>query len=70
MICSDISVCLQGTAEDYNVPLAAPVEGEQVQARLERIWMMLCLPEAQRLDMAIKYSSHAHRDKLEEVEQP
>ncbi|XP_023868678.2 LOW QUALITY PROTEIN: coiled-coil domain-containing protein 87 [Salvelinus sp. IW2-2015] len=42
-------------------------EGDQVQSRLERIWTLLCLPDTYRLDMAIKYSSHARRDQLEEV---
>lgn len=42
-------------------------EGDQVQSRLERIWTLICLPETYRLDMAIKYSSHARRDQLEEV---
>ncbi|KAL7867502.1 hypothetical protein SRHO_G00088860 [Serrasalmus rhombeus] len=56
-----------GTGEDYGMPVAQPVDGEQVQARLEKVWTILCLPETHRLDMAIKYSSHAHRDKLEEA---
>ncbi|CAB1346143.1 unnamed protein product [Coregonus sp. 'balchen'] len=38
-----------------------------VGSRLERIWTLLCLPDAHRLDMAIKYSSHAHRDQLEKA---
>ncbi|KAM9401920.1 coiled-coil domain-containing protein 87 isoform 1-T1 [Salvelinus alpinus] len=42
-------------------------EGDQVQSRLERIWTLLCLPDTYRLDMAIKYSSHARRDQLEEA---
>ncbi|XP_041709233.2 coiled-coil domain-containing protein 87 isoform X2 [Coregonus clupeaformis] len=42
-------------------------EGDPVQSRLERIWTLLCLPDAHRLDMAIKYSSHAHRDQLEKA---
>lgn len=42
-------------------------EGDQVQSRLERIWTFLCLPDTYRLDMAIKYSSHARRDQLEEA---
>ncbi|KAL7857867.1 hypothetical protein AOLI_G00179690 [Acnodon oligacanthus] len=56
-----------GTGEDYGTPVAQPADGEHVQARLERIWTILCLPETHRLDMAIKYSSHAYRDKLEEA---
>ncbi|XP_071761850.1 coiled-coil domain-containing protein 87 [Centroberyx gerrardi] len=43
------------------------VEGEQIQSRLERIWTILCLPEAHRVDMAIKYSSHTYRNQLEEA---
>ncbi|XP_045068805.1 coiled-coil domain-containing protein 87-like [Coregonus clupeaformis] len=38
-----------------------------VGSRLERIWTLLCLPDAHRLDMAIKYSSHARRDQLEKA---
>ncbi|XP_072528699.1 coiled-coil domain-containing protein 87 isoform X5 [Salminus brasiliensis] len=53
--------------EDYVVPVAGPEEGKQIQAKLERIWTILCLPETQRLDMAIKYSTRAHRDELGEV---
>ncbi|KAL0963002.1 hypothetical protein UPYG_G00348240 [Umbra pygmaea] len=45
----------------------ASVEGEHIQSRLERIWTVLCLPDAHRLDMAIKYSCHAYRDQLEEA---
>ncbi|XP_067111138.1 coiled-coil domain-containing protein 87 [Osmerus mordax] len=40
---------------------------EQLQRRLERIWAAVSLPNAQRLDMAIKYSSHNHRNRLEEA---
>ncbi|XP_071373215.1 coiled-coil domain-containing protein 87 [Centroberyx affinis] len=46
---------------------SGPVEGEQIQSRLERIWTVLCLPEAHRVDMAIKYSSHTYRNQLEEA---
>uniref|UniRef100_W5LAR7 Coiled-coil domain containing 87 n=1 Tax=Astyanax mexicanus TaxID=7994 RepID=W5LAR7_ASTMX len=49
------------------VPVAKSEEGEQIHARLERIWMILCLPEMQRLDMAIKYSTRAHRGEMEEA---
>ncbi|KAI4897831.1 hypothetical protein NFI96_027476, partial [Prochilodus magdalenae] len=63
---SDKEIQQMGTEEDPSVPNAGSVDGEQVQARLERIWTILCLPETQRIDMAIKYSSHSHRDKLEE----
>lgn len=44
------------------------LDGEQMQVRLERVWNALHLPEGQRLDMAIKYSSHEYRDHLQEVE--
>ncbi|XP_066525184.1 coiled-coil domain-containing protein 87 isoform X2 [Hoplias malabaricus] len=56
-----------GIEQDLSMPLRGPQNGKQVQARLEKIWTILCLPETQRLDMAIKYSSHAYRDKLEEA---
>lgn len=48
-------------------PAAKLLDGEHLQARLERVWNALCLPEGQRLDMAIKYSSHKYRDHLREV---
>lgn len=48
-------------------PAAELLDGEQVQAKLERVWNALCLPEGQRLDMAIKYSSHEYRDHLWEA---
>lgn len=37
------------------------------QERLERIWMLLCMPDAQRLDMAIKYSAEPYSTRLIEV---
>ncbi|XP_062850716.1 coiled-coil domain-containing protein 87 isoform X2 [Trichomycterus rosablanca] len=40
---------------------------EQIETRLERIWTTLCLSDAERLDMAIKYSSSTHRDQLLEA---
>ncbi|XP_043092323.1 coiled-coil domain-containing protein 87 isoform X2 [Puntigrus tetrazona] len=43
------------------------LDGEQLQVRLERVWDALLLPEGQRLDMAIKYSSHEYRDHLQEA---
>ncbi|XP_076862824.1 coiled-coil domain-containing protein 87 isoform X2 [Brachyhypopomus gauderio] len=43
------------------------IQQEHLQARLERIWTMLHLPQAQRLDMAIKYSSSAQQDRVEEA---
>ncbi|KAM6984816.1 uncharacterized protein FYW47_018381 [Aplochiton taeniatus] len=45
-----------------------PLDVDQVQrSKLERIWNVLCLPDPNRLDMAIKYSSHAYRNQLEEA---
>ena len=38
-----------------------------VQERLDRVWSLLCMPDALRLDMAIKYSSETYFDKLDEV---
>ncbi|CAH1796761.1 unnamed protein product [Owenia fusiformis] len=35
------------------------------QDRLERVWASLQMPDAQKLDMAIKYSSHDHFENLE-----
>ncbi|XP_030629122.1 coiled-coil domain-containing protein 87 [Chanos chanos] len=46
---------------------AGRMDGDQLQKRLERIWSMLYLPESQRLDMAIKYSSQTYKDQLEEA---
>lgn len=34
------------------------------QDRLERVWTLLCMPDAQRLDMAIKYSAEPYSTKL------
>nr|XP_055046557.1 coiled-coil domain-containing protein 87 isoform X2 [Misgurnus anguillicaudatus] len=43
------------------------MDGEQVQARLKKVWNALYLPEGQRLDMAIKYSTYEYRDHLPEA---
>lgn len=37
------------------------------QDRLERLWTLLCMPDAQRLDMAIKYSAEPHSNNLLEA---
>lgn len=34
------------------------------QDRLERVWTLLCMPDAQRLDMAIKYSAEPYSARL------
>ncbi|KAL2102993.1 hypothetical protein ACEWY4_002161 [Coilia grayii] len=59
----------QGTAQVTQEPSEVPgqVDADQLKARLERIWTVLCLPDGVRLDMAIKYSSHAYRDQLEKA---
>ncbi|XP_028811122.1 coiled-coil domain-containing protein 87 isoform X2 [Denticeps clupeoides] len=43
------------------------VDGKHQQNHLEKIWRVLCLPEAQRMDMAIKYSSTKYKSRLEQV---
>ncbi|XP_073693855.1 coiled-coil domain-containing protein 87-like [Garra rufa] len=48
-------------------PAVGLLHGEQLQIRLERVWKTLLVPEGQRLDMAIKYSSQEHRDHLQEA---
>lgn len=48
-------------------PASGLLDTEQLQLRLERVWNALHLPEGQRLDMAIKYSSYEHRDHLQEA---
>ncbi|XP_026085076.1 coiled-coil domain-containing protein 87 [Carassius auratus] len=53
--------------EEGEGPAAGLLNGEQMQVRLERVWNALCLPEGQRLDMAIKYSSHEYRNRLQEA---
>lgn len=53
--------------EEGEGPAAGLLDGEQMQVRLERVWNALRLPEGQRLDMAIKYSSHEYRDHLQEA---
>ncbi|KAL9986945.1 hypothetical protein ACROYT_G001163 [Oculina patagonica] len=37
------------------------------QDRLERVWTLLCMPDAQRLDMAIKYSAEPYSNSLLEA---
>ena len=37
------------------------------QDRLEKVWATLKMPDGQKLDMAIKYSSDTYHAKLEEV---
>ncbi|XP_031797527.1 coiled-coil domain-containing protein 87 [Sarcophilus harrisii] len=39
-------------------------EGKQLQRRLERIWAILQVPDKDRLDMAIKYSTNARLGQL------
>lgn len=48
-------------------PASGVQDTEQLQLRLERVWNALHLPEGQRLDMAIKYSSYEHRNNLQEA---
>ncbi len=59
---------LQSEGQEGEGPAAGLLDGEQMQVRLERVWNALLLPEGQRLDMAIKYSSHEYRDHLQEVQ--
>ncbi|XP_075712827.1 coiled-coil domain-containing protein 87 isoform X2 [Rhinoderma darwinii] len=40
---------------------------EDMQKRINVIWTVLHVPESQRLDMAIKYSSNEYRDLLQEA---
>ncbi|CAJ0932589.1 unnamed protein product [Ranitomeya imitator] len=40
---------------------------EDIQKKMSAIWTVLYVPESQRLDMAIKYSSYEYRDRLQEV---
>ena len=37
------------------------------QERLEKVWQLLRMPDAARLDMAIKYSGNTWFSKLEDV---
>ncbi|XP_051546470.1 coiled-coil domain-containing protein 87 [Myxocyprinus asiaticus] len=48
-------------------PAAGLLDIDQMQARLEKVWNALYLPEGQRIDMAIKYSSQGYRDHLQEA---
>lgn len=59
---------LQSEGEEGEGPAAGLLDGEPMQVRLERVWNALLLPEGQRLDMAIKYSSHEYMDHLQEVQ--
>ncbi|XP_029813565.1 coiled-coil domain-containing protein 87 [Suricata suricatta] len=45
-------------------PLGEPYKILNLQKRLERLWSMLEVPDKDRLDMAIKYSSNAHLKQL------
>ncbi|XP_069620412.1 coiled-coil domain-containing protein 87 isoform X2 [Ranitomeya imitator] len=40
---------------------------EDIQKKMSAIWTVLYVPESQRLDMAIKYSSYEYRDRLQEA---
>ncbi|KAJ8392363.1 hypothetical protein AAFF_G00077270 [Aldrovandia affinis] len=40
---------------------------DQLQMRLEKIWSVLCFPDGLRQDMALKYSSDAYRDHINEA---
>ncbi|XP_050963361.1 coiled-coil domain-containing protein 87 [Labeo rohita] len=53
--------------EEGEGSVAGFLDEEQMQHRLERVWNALFLPEGQRLDMAIKYSSQEHRDHLQKA---
>ncbi|EDO46117.1 predicted protein [Nematostella vectensis] len=46
---------------------ASSMPSISAQDRLERLWTLLCMPDAQRLDMAIKYSAEPYCNKLEEA---
>ncbi|XP_051976551.1 coiled-coil domain-containing protein 87 [Xyrauchen texanus] len=48
-------------------PAAGLLDVDQMQTRLEKVWNALYLPEGQRIDMAIKYSSPGYRDHLQEA---
>lgn len=57
---SDSKTGTSSLANEVSSPLS-------LQDRLDRVWTLLCMPDALRLDMAIKYSSEIYIDKLEEV---
>lgn len=40
---------------------------EDLQKKIHVVWSVLHVPESQRLDMAIKYSSNEYRDRLQEA---
>ena len=48
-------------------PVEEAKKGPPPQERLESIWQQLNMPDALRLDMAIKYSCNEHFNKLNEV---
>ena len=50
-----------------NVTCMLQVAAPSSQDRLERIWTLLCMPDAHRLDMAVKYSADPYSDKLDQV---
>ncbi|XP_072002432.1 coiled-coil domain-containing protein 87 isoform X2 [Engystomops pustulosus] len=55
--------------ETINIPNeAAPTpHNEDIQKKINAIWTVLHVPESQRLDMAIKYSSNEYKDRLQEA---
>ncbi|MBN3301643.1 CCD87 protein, partial [Amia calva] len=57
----------QGSVGHSPVKLTARSEQQHLQSRLESIWTALHVPDGERLDMAIKYSSHAYKERLGEA---
>ncbi|KAG7456228.1 hypothetical protein MATL_G00249550 [Megalops atlanticus] len=65
-VSSDEDMPLSSKQEQHG-GAAGGSEGVQLQTRLENIWNALRFPDGLRQDMALKYSSDTHRDRLEEA---
>ncbi|XP_056430606.1 T-complex protein 11-like protein 2 isoform X2 [Hyla sarda] len=52
---------------DIPTEIEPALSHDDMQKKLHFIWTVLHVPESQRLDMAIKYSSNEYRDRLQEA---
>ncbi|XP_012942801.1 coiled-coil domain-containing protein 87 isoform X2 [Aplysia californica] len=68
---SRMSKATTGAGSEVAASSSEPAEeikkGPQPQERLESVWQQLLMPDAQRLDMAIKYSCNEYYERLAEA---
>ncbi|XP_066447484.1 coiled-coil domain-containing protein 87 [Eleutherodactylus coqui] len=62
----DVEYDLKESKDPPNEAEPAPCH-EDIQKKMNAIWAALHVPESQRLDMAIRYSSNDYRDRLQEA---